>query len=1231
MNVPIRVLIVEDSPADAELIAARLNEEGFIPDWQRVQAEPDYLAALATPPALILADWNLPQFSGLRALKILRERGLDIPFVIVSGNIAVEDAADALRQGAYDYVFKDNPIRLGQAIRHALEDKQLREERRQAAESFRRERNLLRTLMDNLPSYVYIKDMDGRYVINNSAHSRFLGKATGDEVIGKTVFDLFSREMAENYDADDRSVMQSGHPVVDREEPSLDPAGNPIWNLTTKVPLRDPQGKIIGLVGISRNITELKQAQVALLEYNARLEREVKQRTQELEQELMQRQEADQARRLSEAYVRNIFDSSLDMIVTVDNERRIVEFNRAAQETFGYASDDVIGKHINILYANTEESETIHKSVVSRDTFVGEVANKRKNGEVFISLLSSAIMHDPQGKPVGLVGVSRDISERKDMEVALRRSREELEQRVQERTEELQQANIELKTQVAERITAQSELADEKERLALTLRSIGDAVITTDRDGRIVLFNPIAEQLTGWSINEALGQPLADVFFIVNTKTLLPSPNLAMQVLQTGVKTGLPPDTALVPRDGKEYSLSASFAPIRDNIGEISGVVIVFRDITLIRKAERALQDARAAEAANQAKSQFLAHMSHEIRTPIHGITGLAALLGNTEMNVEQNEYLTMIKSSADILLDTVNDILDFSKIEAGRFELEHINFDLISVVERAMDQPALRARKKGVEMVCKIAPSIPTHFLGDAVRLRQILVNLVGNAVKFTERGEIVVTAENEPITKMLQFAVRDTGIGIPEEKQKLIFEAFRQSDDSTARRYGGTGLGLSIVKKLVELMEGRVWVSSHIGEGSTFHFIVKLASNPQSTPVFSPDPAWRETSVLVIDDNMSSRAMLAELLASWGLQVTETSNALAGLQAIETAQAEKRPFRLILLDSAMPKMDGFRAAEWFRDDMNLRQSIVMMLSSDDVHSELAHCRELGIAFHLIKPIKQLELFGIVKSALNPHFDLPNVPVTDAIAPTSAQAASSTRVLFVEDNSVNQLVGTKLLEQAGFTFLVARNGKQALYQIATNHVDLILMDVEMPEMDGLEATRAIRRAELDSGSHIPIIAMTAYGSHENREACLQAGMDGYLSKPFTPEKLHEAMQPFVQAAPAPLTPPRIDRDAALQAVGGSEEFLHEAVKAFIEDDYRRHRASITEGLAQQDIEAIRQAAHGLKGALSTFGGVAACDLAHQIELAAKANDLTAVPALCDQLKHAVSEFAEYFGLALED
>jgi two-component system, sensor histidine kinase and response regulator len=648
--------------------------------------------------------------------------------------------------------------------------------------------------------------------------------------------------------------------------------------------------------------------------------------------------------KLSEAFARSIIDSSLDMIIVVDEHRRILEFNPAAQHAFGYRSDDVLGQSIDLLYVDPRFSAHIYTTARQQGRYVHEVVNRRKDGTEFDSLLSASVLRDGAGGIFGVMSVSRDITDQKRAVAELRRAKEE-------------------------------------------------------------------------------------------------------------------------------------------------------------------------AEAANHAKTEFLATISHEIRTPMNAIIGMADLLWETPLMPEQQEYVGIFRRASLSLLTLLNDILDLSKVEAGYVELERIEFDLREVVDKASEIMALRAQEKDLELGCSVAPEVPVGFIGDPNRLKQILLNLIGNAIKFTEKGEVVLRVVQDPDAKQsgaLRFMVSDTGIGIPSEKLGGVFERFVQADSSTTRKYGGTGLGLTISKRLVELMGGQLRVESIEGKGSTFSFTACF------TPVAHPQPVHSALEIdltgvrtLVADDNETNRLILNEALSSWGALVTEVSDGTSALLELQKDHATE-PYRLVLLDCRMPNLSGFEVVQKCLDTSILDGTTVMVLTSDSRSADIAKSYKLGLGGYLVKPIRRSDLHKAITIAMNRPKGLGS---TEAAERVLQREGHSLKILLVEDSADNALLIRSYLKKELCEIDHAENGQAAFERFQGGHYQLVLMDMHMPVMDGYTATQHIREWERRHGQQpIPILALTAFGMKEEEQKSLKAGCTAHLVKPIRKATLLAAIAHYARS-----------------------------------------------------------------------------------------------------------------------
>jgi two-component system, sensor histidine kinase and response regulator len=683
-----------------------------------------------------------------------------------------------------------------------------------------------------------------------------------------------------------------------------------------------------------------------------------------------------------------------------------------------------------------------------------------------------------------------------------------LENRVRDRTAQLEAANRELQEEVALRKSAEQALRKSEEYHRSIVETALEGIWVVDSDFCTTYVNQIMADMLGYSVGDLHGRPVRD--FLSEDK--LPDHEGRQVKRRKGLLEKY--ECALLRKDGREIWATVSAKPLTDDQGRFSGSFATLTDITERKRMENELKEAKeTAESASRAKSEFLARMSHEIRTPINGIVGMTELALESDLTPEQRGYLNSVALSADTLLRIIDDILDFSRIEAGKFSLVSTEFSLRECIFDSMVAHSVQAATKGLELVCHVSSEVPDAVAGDRGRLGQILVNLVGNAVKFTEQGEIAVVVETDsvgPDNVVLHCCVRDTGIGVSEENREKIFEQFEQIEGSSSRRHGGSGLGLAICRHLVMMMGGRIWLEPEHAAGSAFHFTLRLGLQKDTArwPETSAISALSGLKVLVADDNATTRKALEDLLGSWGLTPISHADGLAALDGLRAAAKEGRPFDLALLDATMPQLNGFEVAESIRKEPGLELTRIIMLGFTRRQSDARECERLGIIGRLIKPVRPSELLAAISACMQ-RTRVYHTGLTSRKTDTFSAGTLPLKILLVEDNHINRQVADHMLKRMGHKVTVAVDGKEAVNLHQKDDFDLILMDVEMPEMDGVEATRIIREKERGTGRHLPIIALTAHAMTGQKEAFLAAGMDGYLAKPIKYKTLLETIETF--------------------------------------------------------------------------------------------------------------------------
>jgi len=928
------------------------------------------------------------------------------------------------------------------------------------------------------------------------------------------------------------------------------------------VPLFDSERSVIGAVVMVEDIAERKRAEEALT-------------------------------RISKAV-----ESSSDAIGMADSTGKSIYHNKAFLDLFEYAVDELnAAGGPPAVYCDEDVAREVFDAMMAGNSWSGELDMRTRSGRILSIFLRADVVKDETGNIIALVGTHTDVTERKRIENALKKSEEKFRKQFEE---------------------------------AL------DAIFIADAESGILIdCNSAASRLVGREKSELIGK---------HQSILHPPENIEEGFSKSftehlGQKQGQSLEAQVITKTGeiRDVAILASLFEL-NNRKVLQGT---FRDITERRKAaEQLLKAKEAAEAASRAKSEFLANMSHEIRTPLNGIIGMTELTLGTELSGEQLEYIDALKQSAYSLMSLINDILDFSKVEAGRLELEDIAFDLRTTMEGVGEILAPRASEKELELAVHVREDIPTAVRGDPARLRQILINLGGNAIKFTHRGEVVLRTEIEEQNNkkaVVRFSVVDTGIGIPRDKRETIFETFRQADGSTTRKYGGTGLGLAISKQLVELMGGRIWVESEPEKGSTFCFTIPFECLPEREPMERVSyEDIRGMLMLIVEDHRTSRTVLREMLSCFGCRTIEASSGSEGLRLLRQAVTSGERVQFAFLDANLPDMNGFEVARAIQQDELLRPTRLIMLTSVGARGDAARAQEAGISAYLTKPVKQSQLLDAVVTVLGVggEENIGQQQLVTRHTLAEDRRKHTAHILLAEDNEVNQKVAERMLTKAGYIVDVADNGVEALRALERHgRYDLVLMDIQMPEMDGFETTAAIRRDKRWEG--IPVVAMTAHALKGDEERCLSAGMDDYLTKPIQPEKLFSTIERWTGTGAISLTEhPKsekktregpIDVDKALERFDGDAEFFREIVAEFL-GMLPEQLGTLRAGAQNGDGTTIERAAHTLKGAAANIGAEKVRDTALQLEEIGRAGELSAIEAVLRQLEadlERLKDFAE--------
>jgi len=1063
-----------------------------------------------------------------------------------------------------------------------VEQHQRTEERLRTTEAF------YQTLVETLPQNILRKDLQGRFTFANRKFCQSIGKRLED-IIGKTDYDLFPQDLAAKYHRDDLRVVNTRE-NLDTVEAHQGQHGEKLFVHVIKTPLYDASGRVIGVQGIFYDVTQRKR----------------------IEEELAYERDL----------LRALLDYIPDRIYFKDVNCRFLRCSKSMARRLGLNDPrEVIGK-TDFDFHPAEQAREFYNDEQNILLTGQPLINKLEkqidvDGKEIWASVTKVPIYTQSGGIAGLVGLSCDITQLKQAEQALRQ-------------------------------------AEEKYR-AIYENSV-EGIFQTTRDGHFLSANPALARLYGYGSPEEVVTALTDIEhqLYVDPKR---RDEFSRLMRERGAVSGF--ESQIFRKDKSIIWISESARTATDAAGNFLYYEGIVEDITVRKQAELEREKAReAALESARTKAQFLANMSHEIRTPMNAITGMTGLLADTRLTKEQREYVETIRNSTETLLSVINDILDFSKVEAGKLSLEVIDFDLREAIESGVEMLAERAHKKNIELACWIEPDVNSRLRGDPVRLRQILTNLVSNAVKFTEKGEVLVHVtrlEEDASRVMTRFEIKDTGIGISPQAMSRIFQEFTQADGSTTRKYGGTGLGLTISKQLVTLMQGEIGVESTPGVGSTFWFKVPFEKQPPAElPAMSPaTESLAGLRLLLVDDTMTQRQILHQQFQHWKIQDDEAAGSAQALTMIQDAARRGAPYPLLVIDIDLPETDGLSLAQTIKGDPQLASSRIIMLTTLINRLNTTTMKATGISACLIKPVRQARLLECLTDVMSASGAMSAQPMDTGAVPDSRAATSAVaqnvRILLAEDNAVNQRVAIKQLKKLGFSADSVSNGNEVLSALQRVPYDIIIMDCQMPEMDGYEVTRRIRSSGSDSYIHLRsapyIIALTANAMQGDRERCLALGMNDYLTKPLHLHDLEAVLQRALlrisPAAPSPApVPTRQPEPDALDrtVINGLKELrepgqpdpLKELVELFLKDAVPRLEKMET-ACSAGDLPALGAAAHTLKGSASNLGARRLSSLCAALEKQAKAGESASAAKTFAEVKTEFEEVRKLLAVELEN